>query len=127
MTRHTTDDTTNRRATTDDRETDDRRTTTDPTMRDVSHAHPETGETFGDSQVFERGTVVVADGGRSGRRDGDGTEEPPGDADDHDDEPMRDVDHTPREDAPGTNEVYARGGEGEDPTADDPDDAEGAE
>ena len=58
MTRHDTDDTTmDRRTTTDDRETANR------TMGDVSHTNPKTGESFGDSPVFERGTVIIADGG----------------------------------------------------------------
>ncbi len=68
-------------------------------MGGVSHTNPMTGESFGDSQVFQRGTVVMVDGGEA-----EAAEEG-----DRDDEPMGDVDHTPREDAPEANEAYVRG------------------
>ncbi|MGM0591608.1 MAG: hypothetical protein ACQETI_08285 [Halobacteriota archaeon] len=58
-----------------------------PTMADVAHTHPYTGETFG--QVYRRGPVVA-----------DGGEEPA----------MVDVDHTPPH-GDGTNDVWARGDE----------------
>ncbi|GAB7013099.1 hypothetical protein JCM18549_13700 [Halolamina salina] len=66
-------------------------------MSEVSHTNPTTGESFGDSQVFQRGTVAMVDGG-----------EAPEERDD-DPEPMGDVDHTPREDAPEANDAYVRG------------------
>ena len=68
-------------------------------MAGVSHTNPMTGETFGDSQVFERGKVAVVDGGEADA-------EP---ADEEDEEPMGDVDHTPRHDAPDAAQVYDRG------------------
>ena len=113
MTRNTDDTATNRRRTTDD--TDGGAATDSQTMRGVSHTHPETGETFGDSQVYQRGTVAVVDGGEADSASDDGEEEP-----------MKDVDHTPREGAPAANEVYERGGEGTetDETADEEDDDE---
>ncbi len=74
-------------------------------MGEVSHTNPETGETFGDSQVYQRGRVAVVDGGSAGSKAKDAEE-------DADEEPMGEVDHTPREDAPSTNEVYTRGDEG---------------
>lgn len=99
MSRHTNDDPRNRRE------------TSQQTMGEVNHTNPMTGETFGDSQVFERGKVAVVDGGEA---------ETAGEAEDadHDDEPMGDIDHAPRENAPSTNEVYTRG---EDGTEADPD------
>ena len=120
MTRNDTDDTrTNRRATTDDRE--NRGSRTDGTMGDVSHTHPETGESFGESRVYERGTVVVVDGGTAeSHAAGDDTE---GDTD-HENEPMGEVDHTPREGAPDANEAYTRGGEHERESGDDTDEEE---
>lgn len=84
-----------------DRRTDDDR----PAMRDVSHTNPHTGESFGESQVFQRGRVVVVDGGEA-------------DAGPEDDETMADVDHTPREGAPDPNRVHERGGEHEADAAD---------
>ncbi|WP_394353843.1 hypothetical protein [Halolamina sp. CBA1230] len=81
------------------------RPTTARTMGDVSHTNPMTGETFGDSQVFQRGTVAIVDGGEAKAAD---------DRDDSDEEAMKDVDHTPREDAPEANEAYVRGVDRED-------------
>jgi hypothetical protein len=99
MTRNTDDTTTDRRRT----EADDRREPAGGTMGGVSHTHPRTGETFGDSQVYQRGKVAVVDGGAA-------ESEP--DDDEREEKPMKDVDHTPREGAPAANEVYERGGEG---------------
>jgi hypothetical protein len=62
-------------------------------MKEISHTNPETGETFG-YDVYRRGPAV-ADGGET--RDESTTEEP-----------MRDVDHTPR-DGDGANDVWKRG------------------
>jgi hypothetical protein len=97
MIRHTDDTTTDRRRT----EADDRRQRSGGTMGGVSHTHPRTGETFGDSQVYQRGKVAVVDGGEADSA-----------AEEHEEKPMKDVDHTPREGAPAANEVYERGGEG---------------
>ncbi len=90
-------------------------------MGEVSHTNPMTGESFGDSQVFQRGTVVMVDGGEAeDERDGD-----------RDGEPMGDVDHTPREDAPDANDAYVRGvdreGEGDDGSETAADTEEGAD
>jgi|AntRauTorcE11898_2_1112593.scaffolds.fasta_scaffold22121_2 hypothetical protein len=96
MTRHTTDDRPNRRE------------TTQRTMGEVTHTNPKTGETFGDSRVFERGKVAIVDGGtakaadEAEATDGDETE-------DGEEEAMGDIDHTPRENAPSTKAVYTRG------------------
>jgi len=110
MPRHTDDDRepTNRRA------TNSERTAKQRTMSEVNHTNPMTGETFGDSQVFERGKVVIVDGGEAESRDED---------EDGEDEPMGEVDHTPRKGAPDASEVYDRGvervEEDEDSTEDD--------
>ncbi|WP_101297563.1 hypothetical protein [Halegenticoccus soli] len=61
-------------------------------MRDVTHTHPYTGETFG--AVFQRGPAV-ADGGESPARSRGET--------------MEDVDHTPPH-GESANRVWARGG-----------------
>jgi len=88
------------------------RAETDRTMGDVSHTNPMTGETFGDSQVFQRGTVAMVDGGEAEAAEDD---------EDRDEEPMGDVDHTPREGAPEANEAYVRGVDREaDEEADEP-------
>jgi len=93
-----------RRPSTDRREPNRRRSEENRTIGGVSHTNPLTGESFGDSQVFVRGRTVIADGGEA-------------DAEDDDDEDdvarVKDMDHTPREDAPDASAVYERGGEGE--------------
>ena len=101
MTRNTDDTTTDRRRTTDANGADEEHATDERTMGGVSHTHPRTGETFGDSQVYQRGKVAVVDGGEADSADDEG-----------EGKPMKEVDHTPREGAPSTNEVYERGGEG---------------
>jgi hypothetical protein len=68
-------------------------------MRDVSHTHPYTGETFSD--VYRRGPAVT-DGGEPAA-DGGTAADPADDAD-----RMRDVDHTPR-DGDGARAVWERG------------------
>ncbi|MFB6221887.1 MAG: hypothetical protein ABEH90_10680 [Halolamina sp.] len=83
--------------------TEQNRRETNRTMGGVSHTNPLTGETFGESMVFDRGKTVVADGG-----DADAAE----DDDAEDVARVADVDHTPREGAPDASEVYERGGEG---------------
>ena len=81
-------------------------------MKDVSHTNPYTGETVG--QLFSRGPIVVADGGRatavpSNDDDGDENEtnERAGDK-------MKDVSHTPPHDADDANRVFERGGSEDD-------------
>ena len=76
-------------------------------MGEVNHTNPMTGETFGDSQVFERGKVAIVDGGEA-EATAEDTDE--ADEDDHEEEePMGDIDHTPRENAPSAEAVYTRG------------------
>lgn len=79
------------------------------TMGGVSHTNPETGESFGDSQVYTRGRVAIVDGGRA---EAENQSEEDKEAHENDEEPMGEIDHTPREGAPDTSEVYERGGEG---------------
>ena len=76
------------------------RSKTGRTMKQVSHTHPFTGETFG--SVYRRGPLL-ADGGQTVPvRTGEQTEP-------HEEQPrMRDIDHTPRHDAE-TNRVWYRG------------------
>ncbi|MFC5367957.1 hypothetical protein [Salinirubrum litoreum] len=86
--------------------TDDRQEAGRQTMKNVSHTNPNTGETFG--TVYRRGPAV-ADGGSTDARGTDA--DPAAETDETDDrEPMREVDHTPR-DGDGANEVWERGEE----------------
>jgi hypothetical protein len=84
------------------------RQTTDgrQSMAEVSHTNPNTGETFG--TVYRRGPAV-ADGGSADARGTDA--DPAAETDETEErEPMREVDHTPR-DGDGANEVGERGEE----------------
>jgi hypothetical protein len=112
-TRETGETGTERQTVTDARQEAGRQTVTDArreagrqTMADVSHTNPTTGETFG--TVYRRGPAVT-DGGAADAR---GTDADPASEDDETDErePMRKVDHTPR-DGDGANEVWERGEE----------------
>jgi len=69
------------------------------TMGEFNHTNPHTGKPFGDDFAFKRGAAVAADGGRA-------------EADDEDDETMKDVDHEhPENDAEDANRVFQRGNE----------------
>jgi hypothetical protein len=94
----TTDSETAQQTTTADRQAAGRQT-----MAEVSHTNPNTGETFG--TVYRRGPAV-ADGGSTDAR---GTDADPA-SEDEERDPMREVDHTPR-DGDGANEVWERGDE----------------
>jgi len=98
-----TDDSERDRATTDTHGTDPAAETPSQTMGSVNHTNPETGESFGDSQVYTRGRVAIVDGGKAEAEPDEGADEA---------ESMGEIDHTPREDAPAASEVYERGGEG---------------
>ncbi|WP_426961810.1 hypothetical protein [Haloparvum alkalitolerans] len=80
----------------------DGRTADRATMADVSHRNPYTGDTMG--AVFRRGPAV-ADGGVA---DGSGPDRGGEPSDESGRTPMREVDHTPRNDD--VNAVWARGG-----------------
>lgn len=107
------------------------------TMGDVSHTNPHTGESFGDTVTFRRGTTVVVDGGTAGAVPEPDDEDDEDDADGTDGQDatgegaeaeradveaetviltsggtMGDVSHEPPHDAPDPNAVYMRGGEG---------------
>ena len=84
-------------------------------MKDVSHTNPYTGETVG--QLFSRGPVVVADGGRANAvpsNDDEVDDEHDAENDEHEADKMRDVSHTPPKDAEGANRVFERGGSEDD-------------
>lgn len=70
------------------------------TMSDASHTNPYTDESFGETVAYSRGRVVAADGGRAN-------------ANEHDDDTIADMDHTPKRGAPDTNRVYQRGEQSE--------------
>ena len=103
-----------------DRRGPDRTETTDatetsanyrPTLGEVSHTNPYTGEVFGATRTYGRGRVVAADGGADPDRErrseaGDDAER------DADAETMQDVDHTPPDGSDGAAPVYERGNEG---------------
>ena len=44
--------------------TEDARPPTKPTLGDINHTNPYTNRTFGDTQTYDRGRLVAADGGR---------------------------------------------------------------
>jgi hypothetical protein len=75
-----------------------------PTLGDLTHTNPQTGESFGDAMVYHRGPTVAADGG---------TERPDErqDPESADGETLGDLDHTPPRDADDANTVHERGGE----------------
>ena len=81
-------------------------------MKDVSHTNPYTGETVG--QLFSRGPIVVADGGRANAAPSNDEGDDENDTDERDVEKMRDVSHTPPKDAEGANRVFERGGSEDD-------------
>lgn len=95
---------------TDTRDNSDRTTDSDrdsrPTMGDISHTNPYTGESFGNTVAYQRGRTLVVDGGEA-------ETEPADDAADES-ETMGDISHEPPHDAPNPNAVHMRGGEGDD-------------
>ena len=86
--------------------TDETATEYRPTLGDTSHTNPFTGEVFGDTQTYSRGTTIAADGGSDPEREAEAET-------DEDGEVLRDIDHTPPEGAESANAVHARGGEAE--------------
>ncbi|WP_207587589.1 hypothetical protein [Halomontanus rarus] len=89
-------------------ETNDTNATDRRTMKDVSHTNPHTGETAG--HLFTRGPVVAADGGRSGAEmDEDTADDGTGTDTETETRTMKDVSHTPPNDAEDANRVFARG------------------
>ena len=117
--------------------TETTRTEYRPTLGEISHTHPDTGEAFGAAIAYKRGPVVAADGGRepdgswvgqaAKRSDGGereavdrgSSEDEAGEdgetgeerIDANEEERMRDIDHAPPDDGD-VNRVYERGGEG---------------
>jgi hypothetical protein len=86
-----------------------------PTLGEMSHTNPYTGDVFGATQTYGRGRVVAADGGADPDREPDeeaGT----------DGETLKEIDHTPPGDSDGAAPVYERGNEGRE-DARDPEDA----
>jgi hypothetical protein len=75
-----------------------------PTLGDASHTNPFTGEAFGETQTYDRGKTVAADGGTANSTP---TQSKPDDAAHQ----LRDIDHTPPPGAESANDIYARGGE----------------
>ena len=114
---------------TDTNTTETERRTTDgteyrPTLQDLSHTNPYTGDVFGDTQTYGRGKAVAADGGEAniesrpsseaGASDGRArdADEEAGASDnerDVDEETMEDVAHEPPGDADGAQAAYDRG------------------
>ena len=89
------------------------RPNSDRTMQNVSHTHP-----YADrgalANLFERGPVVAADGGKRESYDASEEEAPDEPRPDADEARMRDVDHTPPHDeGDGVNRVFERGGKEE--------------
>ena len=89
--------------------TDTTRTEYRPTLGEMSHTNPYTGEAFGATQTYGRGRFVAADGGRDPGDDAGAD----ADADEAaDGETLQDVDHDPPGDGDGAAPVYRRGNEG---------------
>jgi hypothetical protein len=76
-----------------------------PTLGELSHTNPYTGDVFGDTQTYGRGRFVAADGGADPEREA-GVEA------ESDEETLKDVDHTPPDEGDGAAPVYERGHEG---------------
>ncbi|WP_254534576.1 hypothetical protein [Halomarina litorea] len=75
-----------------------------PTLGEMSHTNPQTGESFGDAMVYRRGPTVAADGGEA--------EAVPADAEEAaESDQLKDVDHTPARGDVDVNRVHERGGE----------------
>ena len=94
---------------------EDARPPTKPTLGDINHTNPYTNRTFGDTQTYDRGRLVAADGGRAapdGGEDRDADRRP-------DDETLEDVDHTPDDDVDGAQGSFDRGEEAGDGEPDD--------
>jgi hypothetical protein len=89
-----------------------------PTLGEISHTNPRTGESFGDAMVFHRGPTVAADGGEANAVDPDEEEadaDAPTDGDgEPSDDQLKDVDHTPARGDVDVNRVHERGGEASD-------------
>ncbi|MCU4753183.1 hypothetical protein OB919_14555 [Halobacteria archaeon AArc-curdl1] len=73
------------------------------TLGTISHSNPLTGETAG--HLFNRGPIVVADGGKANAVEKSTTADDGTDA-----ETMEEVSHTPPRDADDANGVFERGG-----------------
>ena len=119
----TTDTMTDTTTTETERRTTDR-TVHKPTLQDLNHTNPYTGEAFGDTQTYGRGKAVAADGGEAniesrpsseaGASDGrerDAVDEVTNDEEvrDVEEETMEDVAHEPPGDADGAQAAYDRG------------------
>ena len=76
-----------------------------PTLGELSHTNPYTGDVFGDTQTYGRGQLVAADGGADPEREA-GVET------ENDEGTLKDVDHTPPDEGDGAAPVYERGHEG---------------
>ncbi|WP_306052597.1 hypothetical protein [Natronococcus wangiae] len=91
--------------------------TNEQSMGDVSHTNPYTGETAG--RLFNRGSTIVADGGRprssdqasDGHRSSDRQPAATDPVDRSGNRTMEDVSHTPPDGAEDANEVFERGHE----------------
>ena len=92
-----------------------------PSLKDVSHTNPRTGESFGDAMVYRRGPTVAADGGKADTvpdaEDADADDETgtgtgaDADASGSSGGRLKDVDHTPARGDVEVNRVHERGGE----------------
>jgi hypothetical protein len=75
-----------------------------PTLGELSHTNPYTGDVFGDTQTYGRGRFVAADGGADPDREAG--------AESEGEETLKDIDHTPPGESDGAAPVYERGNEG---------------
>ncbi|WP_255149730.1 hypothetical protein [Halorarius halobius] len=88
------------------------------TLGEMSHTNPYTNEAFGDTQTYNRGRTVAADGGEAGAaiqpREGDTPTGGTPAMDEAPDMTLREVDHTPPRNAPAANAAYMEGDENAD-------------
>ena len=76
---------------------------TPETLGEMSHTNPITGEVFGSTQTYSRGTTIAADGGEANSFDGGSAAVP------DETETLGDVSHTPPGDSEGAQRAYDRG------------------
>ena len=74
---------------------------TPKTLGEINHTNPYTGEVFGETQTYSRGSLIAADGGEPNAVDVNDVAST--------DETLEDVSHTPPHDNDGTQAVYERG------------------
>lgn len=79
---------------------------TKQTLKEMSHTHPVTDESFGQAMVYRRGPVIAADGGVTATETTDDRGRP-----EKEQVTLSDIEHTPPHEGHELNRVYERGRE----------------